>query len=141
VKKRILYYEGLLGLIALLKKDASAAQAHLQLALTLAPIEGVLADTIPEFLDFQADAYELSGRREEAKKSYEKIQSIKIPNLWAPNALILARSYHKLGKVLERLGDKAGAMKNYRQFLELWKDADRGLPEVKDAKARLDSLK
>jgi tetratricopeptide (TPR) repeat protein len=128
-------------LIALSKKDPSGALAHLRAALNLEPIEGVYGDNIVELLDFQAEAYELSGRWQDAKKSYEEIQSIRVPSLWPANALIFARSYYKLGKVLERLGDNAGAASKYRKFLDRWKDADPGLPEVEDAKARLAPLK
>jgi cytochrome c-type biogenesis protein CcmH/NrfG len=42
-----------------------------------------------------------------------------------------------LGKIAEQQGDKARARENYRKFLDLWKDADAGLPEVEDAKKRL----
>jgi len=141
MKKRIRYSEGLLGLVALLKKDASGALDHLQKAMTLAAIEGPLGGDISEFLDFQAEAYELSGRWEDTQRSYEQIQSLKVPNLWAANALIYVRSYYKLGKVLERQGDKAGAAARYRKFLDLWKDADPCLPEVEDARRRLAGLK
>ncbi|MBE0712894.1 MAG: tetratricopeptide repeat protein [Candidatus Aminicenantes bacterium] len=139
-KNRIRFYEGLAGLIALLRKDPSAAQGHLQKAINLAPIEGHCGDNISELLDFQAAAYELLGRWEDARRSYEELQSIKIPNLFPANALISARSYYKLGKVLERQGDKAGAAKNYSKFLDLWKHADQGLPEVEDAKKRLAAI-
>jgi cytochrome c-type biogenesis protein CcmH/NrfG len=46
-----------------------------------------------------------------------------------------------LGKIAEQQGDKARAGQNYRKFLDLWKDADPGLPEVADAKRRLGGLK
>jgi tetratricopeptide (TPR) repeat protein len=140
-KKRIRFYEGLLGFIALQARNIYGAQDYLQKALTLAPIDGPNLYDRPELLDYQAEAYELAGRWEDAKKSYEEIQAIKIPNLWPANALIQARSYYKLGKVLEFLGDKTGAASKYRKFLDLWKDADPGLPEVEDARARLAAIR
>jgi len=50
---------------------------------------------------------------------------------------IYAKSFYNLGMIYERQGQKDSARENYRKFLDLWKDADPGLPEVAEAKARL----
>ena len=39
------------------------------------------------------------------------------------------------------MGDRVKAKENYEQFLSIWKDADRDLPDYKDASARLAKLK
>lgn len=46
-----------------------------------------------------------------------------------------------LGKIDEELGDKAHALANYENFLDLWKNADPGLTEVEDVKKRLAKLR
>lgn len=52
-----------------------------------------------------------------------------------------SRVHYKLGKVLERIGDKDDATEKYQQFLSLLKDADLDIPEVDDARQRLVGLK
>ena len=53
---------------------------------------------------------------------------------------IYARSFYNLGRIEDKLGDKAKARENYTKFLDLWKRADPGLPEPADAKKRLSAL-
>jgi len=140
-KKRMRYYEALQGLIALKQRNTLRARELFQKALSLTPIEfGYFLASRPEFLYYLAEANELAGLWLEARKNYEEILSLRSIFWYPANALIVARSYYKLGKVLERLGDKAGAAAKYRKFLDLWKDADPGLPEVEDAKKRLSAL-
>jgi hypothetical protein len=46
-----------------------------------------------------------------------------------------------LGKIAEQQSDQVRAGENYRKFLDLWKDAAPGIPEVEDARKRLAGLK
>jgi tetratricopeptide (TPR) repeat protein len=50
-------------------------------------------------------------------------------------------SFYMLGKICEKKGWEGKAIEHYEKFLDLWKDADPGLPEVEDAKERLVKLK
>jgi tetratricopeptide (TPR) repeat protein len=141
VKKRIRYYDGLLALIALERKDTASAQDHLQKALLLTPVRDGYAGSLRlEFLDYLAKAYEQAGGWAEAQKAYEEILLLRFESLRVrdPGSVLgSAMTYYKLAKVLERQGDKVGAAARYRKFLDLWKNADPGLPEVEDAKKRL----
>jgi tetratricopeptide (TPR) repeat protein len=47
------------------------------------------------------------------------------------------KAHYLLGLAYERSGWTNKAIEKYEEFLEIWKDADEGLPEVEDAKARL----
>jgi hypothetical protein len=41
----------------------------------------------------------------------------------------------EMARLLDETGDKDGARAEYERFLELWKDADPDLPELKEARA------
>jgi serine/threonine protein kinase/tetratricopeptide (TPR) repeat protein len=89
-------------------------------------------------LDCLADAYFQSGNFQKAEETYKRILDLQ-GGRW-PWGAIYAKAYYKLGIVNERKGDKATARDNYRKFLDLWRDADAGLPEIADAKKRLAAL-
>ena len=70
-----------------------------------------------------------------ARETYEKITTLTVGRLsWGAT---YARSYYQLGLIAEKQGDQARARENFTKFLELWKNADPGQPEVTDAKKRL----
>lgn len=53
---------------------------------------------------------------------------------------IFAKAALGLARLEDKLGNRVAAAEGYRRFLELWKDADPGRPEVAEAKARLAAL-
>jgi hypothetical protein len=40
----------------------------------------------------------------------------------------------EVARLLDQMGDEAAAREEYQRFLELWKDADAGLPELQEAR-------
>jgi tetratricopeptide (TPR) repeat protein len=50
------------------------------------------------------------------------------------------KAHYWLGVAYEQQGRKVDAAKEYRTFLDTWKNADFPSPEIKDAKARLARL-
>jgi len=90
------------------------------------------------FADAMGMAYHKAGDLENALREHEKIISPGTRRLDYGD--IYAKSYYWLGKISEQEGKKVEAAGNYRKFLSLWKDADPGLPEVPDAKARLAAI-
>ena len=105
----------------------------------------------PYYDNFARALYE-AGDLDNARKEYEKITLLTWGKLGHGEVYanlscseighgdIYAKAFYMLGKIAEQQGDKARARENYRKFLDLWKDADPGLPEVEDARKRLAGL-
>ena len=53
----------------------------------------------------------------------------------------IPEAHLRLGEVYHKIGNRAKAIEHTEKFLEMWKDADPGLPEVDDTKKRLSGLK
>jgi tetratricopeptide (TPR) repeat protein len=79
-----------------------------------------------------------AGDLTKAREQYERITALTSGRLSYGD--VYARSFYHLGQIDEKLGDKAKARENYAKFLDLWKNADPGLPEPADAKKRLSAL-
>lgn len=75
------------------------------------------------------------GELEKAREEYERINSLTSGRLGCGD--IYAKSFYMLGKIYEEQDNKVKAIENYEKFLSLWKDADPGLPEVRDARKGL----
>jgi tetratricopeptide (TPR) repeat protein len=92
----------------------------------------------PYVRDFIPRAYIQRGELDKAIAAYERLITFNPQS--KDRRLIHPLNYYRLGKVYEQKGDKRKAKTNYRKFLDLWKNADPGLPEVEDAKKRLVAL-
>jgi tetratricopeptide (TPR) repeat protein len=89
-------------------------------------------------LGLLAGAYEVAGDLTKARETYETITTLIADRM--SSGATWARSFYHLGLIAEKQGDRARAREQFGKFLEIWKDADKGLPEVADAKKRLASL-
>lgn len=91
------------------------------------------------FYDGLAGAYFRSGGLSRAGDEYRKILSLALIRLVFGDLYV--GSFYWLGRIAEDQGRRAEAAENYGKFLDLWKNADAGLPEVEDAIKRLVGLK
>ena len=130
----------LAGLIELGKKNGAKAIEFLKEARSLEPHQWIPdADNTAFFLEALARPYFESGDLENARKTYEEITRLTAGRI--RHGDIYAKSFYMLGKIAEQQRDVVRARENYQKFLDLWRDADPGLPEVTEAKARLAQLK
>ena len=95
-------------------------------------------ETDASYIDSLALAYFEAGDLAKAQTEYEHI-TVLTTGRWNYGD-IYAKSFYMLGRIFEQKGDVVKARSNYQRFLDLWKDADPGLPEVDDAKKRLAGL-
>jgi len=64
-----------------------------------------------------------------------------LENVYQWNPIHAVKAHYLLGTAYEQINKIEQAIKQYEQFLSLWKDADPGIPEVENARARLKRLR
>jgi tetratricopeptide (TPR) repeat protein len=131
------------GEIALASGDPSAAEsafsagepeivAHFSNA---HPFKSVFANL--SFRDGPARARKARGDVEGAIALYRQLIRPDISQKWT--SALEPRHVLELARLLEKKGDTNGSLEQYRYFLELWKHADEGLPELEEARSRVTS--
>ena len=115
--------------IALSENDPSSAfqaiDAMEDISFGFGGIDGV------ERLSLLAEAHYMAGDLEEAIAVNKELLHI-----FGGHAL----SHYELGKLYEELGNMDEARQHSERFLEMWKNADEGLPQLEDARKRLAKL-
>ena len=126
-------YHRVSGIVELLKGNAKEAISHLR--------QGLTENSKPLFEAryFLAEAYLQSGQADEAANLLERaLLSHDERRMVYPTLSV--KAHHLLGKAYQQLGRNEEAIKQYKEFLKIWEDADPGISEVEDAKERLASL-
>jgi serine/threonine protein kinase/predicted Zn-dependent protease len=122
-----------LGEIQLAKGDTNQALNYLEKVYRASPT--------PSFsLRYHfAKIYINKGRLGEAVTELEKaLTRYDEDRIWQTNAV---KAYYLLGLAYEKSGWNKKAIEQYEEFLDIWKDADPEIPEVQDAKERLERLR
>lgn len=131
------HYHHLRGMIELEQQNLDQAVENFEKALSLQTRDP--NDKRADYIQSLARAHAASGNIEKAQEEYEKITSSLVYRYSYGD--FYARSFYELGKIYEKKGWKGKAIEHCEKFLDIWKDANLGFPEVEDARKSLAGLK
>ena len=83
-------------------------------------------------------AYIKKGVPDSAISEYERM--ITFDPTSKKRQLVNPKHYYHLAKLYQQTGKRQKAIERYKRFLDIWKYADKGLPEKVDAEKRLAAL-
>jgi len=136
-------HSSILGCLERAKGDKKAAVSHCEKAASVMRgfwygsyyYFGILRARL-----YLAQAYLESDRPDAAAAELERALS-RYDEGRAGMPIQAVKAYYFLGLAYERSGRTAKAIEQYVEFLDIWKDADPGIDEIDDARARLARLK
>jgi len=99
----------------------------------------MLSYNIPFIMDVLARIYLKEEELDKAIAEYERL--ITFDPKSKDRRLIYPIYHYRLAKLYDQTGQSEKAIKEYEKFLEIWKDADKDLPELIDSQKRLAKLK
>ncbi len=140
------WYRTLEGEVALARGDLPRARAAFAAAEPAKPIffkmqRGWLPTLVNSlsYRDGAARAAKAQGNLGEAIQLYRRLL------VYGPESKFISvvepRYVLELARLLEKTGDRGNALKEYERFLDFWKQADPGLPELAEARRAVDRLR
>jgi serine/threonine protein kinase/predicted Zn-dependent protease len=89
---------------------------------------------------FRGVAFVEAGRYAEAVQTFERVIG-RFSEVRGYTPVIAVKAYYYLGVAYEEYGRSRKAVEQYATFIDIWKKADLGMPELDDAENRLRALK
>ena len=132
---RTCYHLG--GTIACARKSWDEAVNDLEKAVNTLPHQYGENDQHAVYIEALASSLYQRGDLDPARAQYEKIISLTTGRLSAGDAY--ARSLYRLGIICQEKKEPEKAREYFQRFLDVLRNADAGLPDVEDARKRLDS--
>jgi tetratricopeptide (TPR) repeat protein len=137
-RRHLRYYRHLRGMIALQQGLPDQALTELEGALSLLSAQYSPTDEHAFFLEALALAYENKGDMERASQLFQEITTLTTGRLGWGN--IYAESFLHLARLRQKQGFSDKAREAYRSFLRLYRNADSGLQEIREARRELEGL-
>jgi len=132
------YYHDLMGRYYLENRNLGLAEDFCSMSVAFLPSQHSDSDEHAVRYEALAEAYEANGDWTGAQRAYETIIDLTYGRM--PWGAVYARSFYRLGQIYGRNGLHDKAQKAYTAFLDLWREADAGRPEVEDARRELKRL-
>jgi serine/threonine protein kinase/Flp pilus assembly protein TadD len=99
---------------------------------------GMLAYNLPFLKDVLARAYRQKGNLDGAIAEYERLTTFHPYS--RDRRLIHPKYRYRLAQLYQEKGRLRKASEQYQKLLEIWEEADRDLPELADAKSKLNQI-